>query len=432
MKKDIQGQKITEKQEVMVKSKKYYILLVLSLAAIIVAGFLLTACAKPSPTPTPTAKPSPTPKTLKLGVILPLSGPVAKWGIPFRNGAALLAKMINDGGGLHIGGDTYFIKLIEQDDKFTADTAATAARSLIERYKVDLIYGSIGSHVQVAIQEVSEPAGVICLHAAAADKTLKGKHYSFRGYLSYYETYPGLLRWVSKTYPEAKRIALLGLNYESSWYGHELVEKFAPRVGMSVVYNQYYEGGTKDFTPFLVKALATKPDIFFNTSSPSPDWALIMKQARELGYKGLFMESHPPAIGELVPIAGKDVVEGEIGVGYATSGPMASEATKNFVQAYVNKYGEWAVEALVLTPALDAIFQAMEQAGSLESDKVVAVLESGKTWETLVGIPGTFGLSKKYDLPHQWIAPQYVHTVKNGEDVAVAKISMDEIIHGWD
>ena len=62
------------------KSKRYYILLVLPLVAVIIAGSLLTACAKPSPTPTPTEKPTPTPKTLKLGIVLPLSGPVAKVG----------------------------------------------------------------------------------------------------------------------------------------------------------------------------------------------------------------------------------------------------------------------------------------------------------------------------------------------------------------
>ncbi|MGD0916682.1 MAG: ABC transporter substrate-binding protein [Thermodesulfobacteriota bacterium] len=369
-------------------------------------------------------------KTLKVGIVLPLSGPVAKWGVSFRNGAVLLAEMINAKGGLNIGKDKYLIELPEQDDKFTAEGAATAARSLIERDKVNLIYGGIGTHLVLAIAQVAEPAHIITLHCAGANEAIakaKGNRYTFRGYICYNETYPGLLGWVAKTHPQAKSIALLGLNYESSWFGHELIGKLAPGLGMSVVYNEYYEGGTKDFTPFLVKALAAKPNIMFNTSSPTPDWALIMKQARQLGFEGLFMESHPPSLSELTPIAGKEVVEGIIGVGDATSGPMATQGTKDFVQAYIKKHGTWDAEAIVLAPSLHAIFQAMEQAGSLASDKVVAILESGKQWKTILGIVGKFGGTRIYGQPHQWLAPQYVLVVKSGEDVAVSEIPVTEM-----
>jgi branched-chain amino acid transport system substrate-binding protein len=384
----------------------------------IVIVFLLVPCSKAEA------------KNLKVGIVLPLSGPVAKWGVSFRNGAGLLAEMINAKGGLNIGKDKYLIQLLEQDDKFTAEGAATAARSLIERDKVNLIYGSIGTHVSLAIAQVAEPAHVITLHSAGADDTIakaKGNRYTFRGYICYNETYPGVLKWVAKTYPKTKKIALLGLNYESSWFGHELIGKLAPGSGMSVVYNEYYEGGTKDFTPFLVKALAAKPDLFFNTSSPSPDWALIMKQARELGFKGFFAESHPPMLPEYIPISGKEPVEGLIGVGDAISGPMVKQATKDFVQAYIKKHGAWDPEAIVMTPALHAIFQAMEQAGSLESDKVVTILESGKQWKTILGIVGKFGGTKIYGQPHQWLAPQYVIVVKSGEPVAMSEIPVKEM-----
>ena len=304
------------------REKKWGLLLP-GLVLLLLVSLLAFSCAKQQTTPGET-------KTLRVGICLPLSGPCAAWGIPFRNGAALVADMRNAEGGLQIGNDRYIVELYEQDSKFTAEGAATATRNLLERSKVDLIYGSLSTAELVAELGITEPARILVVHAAAGDETISKAseiRYAFRAWVSYDHTFPALLGWVSKTYPLAKNIALLNPNIESSWSGDELAKKVAASLGMSVVYNDYFEEGTQDFTPFLVKALAAKPDFLLNTATSTPDWGLMMKQARDLGYEGLFLDIHMLDITGLTPIAGADVVEGMIGIGDVSVGPSVKQGT---------------------------------------------------------------------------------------------------------
>ena len=74
------------------------------------------------------------------------------------------------------------------------------------------------------------------------------------------------------------------------------------------------------------------------------------------------------------------------------------------------------------------MFQAFEQAGTLDTDKVLAILESGKIWDTVTGVSGVFAGTSMYGLPHQWLCPQYIHVCENGQDVIIAEISLDELL----
>ena len=201
---------------------------------------------------------------------------------------------------------------------------------------------------------------------------------------------------------------------------------------MQVVYDDYFEGGTKDFDPFLLRALAKKPDMFFNTASPGATWGLIMKQARNLGFKGFFFESHPPAVTEDMEIAGKEAIQGLIGFGYPTSGKLAPKGLKMFRSKYTEKYGQWSNDSLVPALPLCAVFSAFEQANSLNSDKVVRVLESGRKWKTPFGVTGIFAGAKTYGYPHQWFAPEYVLQVKGEKAVPIDIIPIEDMIHGWE
>ncbi len=373
-------------------------------------------------------------KTFKIGVCMALTGPGGAWGIPIgRNATNLVADYFNTRGGLNVGGQKYKIVVVEADTQFTPEVASTAARRLVEKDKIDLMVGPLAGATTPPAQAVTEAAGILQVHTAAPDETItKDKRHAFRSFISYYEMFPGVLRWVKKAHPEVKKIALLGLNYESSWYGHKLVEQLAPRLGFEIVYNDYYEPGTKDMYPHLQKLMAKNPHAIFNTSSPTPPTALIVKQAKELGYKGIFFQGHSAQVDEMAKIASKKALEGFISGDYLTKGPKADPRTKAFIQKAIDKYGSWDANTFINTPTLFAVLMAIEEAGTLNVDKIIALLESGKVWDTPVGIKGTFGMKKKYGHDHQWLAPQWMHEVKNGKNTPIGEITIEEMIHGWD
>jgi len=374
-------------------------------------------------------------KTFKIGLDLTFSGAAGAWGKIFKNGDQMVADYFNSKGGVKIGGESYQIVFVEGDNGFTAEGGANVGRRLIDADKVRMIHGGIVTQDTLGLQEVSEPAKVISMTTGAADEVIRkdaGKKYSFRAYISYSETYPAMLKWLSRVHPDKKRIALLDLNYDSSWRGHKLINQNAPKFGLEVVYDDYYDKGTKDFYPFLTKALAKKPDVFFNAGSPPPEWALRIKQARELGYKGLFMENHPLELETMAEIAGAENLEGLIGIDYVTEGKLASEATKNFRATYIKKHGHWDPFAIMVAPPLAVILQAFEKAGSLDSDKVVPILESGKETPNFTGITGAFGGMSRYGRNAQWLCPQYIHVAKDGKAVPLmnGKVTIQDMLAG--
>lgn len=373
-------------------------------------------------------------KVFKVGAALAFSGPLAFVGNGFRNGAQITADYFNERGGLRIGNDTYRIEIVDADTKFTADGATTAARRLVDSDKVDMVIGAIAGPQTLGVLSVTEPAKILTLHSAGVNESIGkkyGRKYSFRGWMSYDEIAPGVFKWL-KANRGIQKVAMLDMDYESSHHGHEVVHKICDKLGLKVVYDEFYEAGTKDLSPFLLKAIAKKPDVIFNTATSGTGWGLLIKQGRELGYEGLFSENHPPTPNETGEIAGMDNMQGLIGFGYATGGDMAPEGMLAFKKAYVEKFGSWHEHATVLGIPFASVLMAIEKAGTLDSDKIVAELESGAEWELPWGITGTWAGTKAYGQPHQWFAPCYAIEVQGEEAVPIGVIPMSDLLHGWE
>jgi len=373
-------------------------------------------------------------KVFKVGAALAFSGPLAFVGNGFRNGAQITVDYFNGKGGLKIGEDSYRIEIVDADTKFTADGATTAARRLVDAEKVHMVIGAIAGPQTLGVLSVTGPAKIITLHSAGVTESIDKKHgrkYSFRGWMSYDEIAPGVFKWLKKN-RGIQRIAMLDLDYESSHHGHDVVQRIAEKLGLEVVYDEFYEGGTKDLSPFLLKAIAKKPDVIFNTATSGTGWGLLIKQARELGYEGLFAENHPPTPKETGEIAGMDNMQGLIGFGYATDGEMAPEGMVAFKDAYVKKYGSWHEHSTVLGIPFASVLMAIEKAGTLDPDKIAAVLESGAEWKIPWGITGTWGGAGSYGHPHQWFAPNYAIEVQGEKAVPIGVIPMSDLLHGWD
>ena len=375
-------------------------------------------------------------KTFKVGLCMTFSGPAGAWGVTFGNSCRLVADSINAKGGLDIGGEKYKIIFVEGDTKFTPEGSATVAQRLIDREKVNMIVGAIVSHTTLGMQELTEPAKVISLTTAMSDKVIsatEGKKYSYRAYISISEVLSGMFQWMAKHHPDKKRIAMVDEDYESAWIAQKMVKKYAPSLGYEVVYDDFFPLGTKDLFPWLTKAMLKKPDVLLNVGSSNPSYALAIKQAAQLNFKGLKIECIPMALNLMSQIGGAANMEGLHDIEYLSSGPQVSVATKDFMARYAKAHGSWDPNALLLPPAFEAILRAFEVANSLDPDKVKAVLESGRSWQTVSGVTGRFGSKSRYGRNAQWLAPQYIHQVENGQVAPVkdGKISIDQMLKGW-
>src|SRR5439155_1436066 len=155
-------------------------------------------------------------KTLSIGVLGPLSGGAASYGVELVRGAEMKADEINKAGGLKVGGDVYKIKIVSYDHKALAADAATAANKLVFQDKVKYIIGNAVGATCNAVQTVTEPEKVLFSFVCWVTSNLgPDKPYSFRAMLSQCEVADPFYRCAKEKHPTGKRGAAISHNATS-------------------------------------------------------------------------------------------------------------------------------------------------------------------------------------------------------------------------
>jgi branched-chain amino acid transport system substrate-binding protein len=354
-------------------------------------------------------------KELKIGAIFPLSGRGATWGMAAQKAITVKQKEVNGKGGLKVGGDTYKLEIIWEDDKFNAAAGRMAAEKLVNRDRVKFILGSQSSAVILAVQPITEPNKILFLVNSFAREVLApDKPYSFRMVLTSNEILQGMYPWMSKTYPDLKTVAFVEPNDASGWSVEKDCRRMAEQSKYQIVFSQFYERGTSDFYPLLNKMIAAKPDFVDFSGAPPGDQALMVKQMRELGYKGKTFSSTTMDPAEFCKIAGVENSEGHISNTHDLLGAYTTEGQKKYYDGYIAMYGK---PFDPVTPKyqvyLDVLIQALEKAGTLDTAKVMETMEKTEEWQTIFGT-SKFGGKEHYGIKRQIVTPVYISEVIKG------------------
>src|SRR5678816_1193755 len=162
---------------------------------------------------------------IKIGNIMPYSGPASAYGIIGRTEAAYFKK-INDAGGINCRK----INFISYDDAYSPPKAVEQARKLVESDEVLLIFNSLGTPSNSAIQKYMNSKKVPQLFVATgATKWNDPKNFPWTmGWQPNYQTEAQIYaQYILKTKPNAK-IAVL---YQNDDYGKDYLEGFLKGLG---------------------------------------------------------------------------------------------------------------------------------------------------------------------------------------------------------
>lgn len=354
-------------------------------------------------------------KVLKMGAIFPLSGRGATWGLAAQKAITVKQKEVNGRGGLNVGGEKYKIEIIWEDDKYNAAAGRMAAEKLVNRDKVKFIHGSQSSAVILAVQPITEPNKILFLVNSYAKEVLTpDKPYTFRMVLTSNEILQGMYPWMNKTYPRLKNVAFVEPNDASGWSIEKDCKRIAEQNQFQVVFSQFYERGTSDFYPLLNKLIVQKPDFIDFTGAPPGDQALIVKQMRELGYKGKTFSGTTMDPLEFCKIAGVQNAEGHISNTHDLLGAYTTEGQKKYYDDYMAIHGK---PFDPVTPKyhlyLDILVQAIEKSGSLDPTQVKETMEKTEEWHTIFGA-AKFGGKEHYGIKRQIVTPVYISEIVNG------------------
>ncbi len=355
-------------------------------------------------------------KELKIGAIFPLSGRGATWGMAAQKGITIKQKEVNGKGGLKVGADHYKIEILWEDDKFNAATGRMAAEKLINRDQVKFILGSQSSAVILAVQPITEPNKILFLVNSYAKEVLAPeKPFTFRMVLTSNEVLQGMYPWMTKTYPGLKTVAFIEPNDASGWSVEKDCKRMAEQNKYQVVFSQFYERGTSDFYPLLNKMIAGKPDFVDFSGAPPGDQALMVKQMRELGYKGKTFSSTTMDPTEFCKIAGVQNAEGHISNTHDLLGDYTNEAQKKYYEDYIALYGK---PFDPVTPKyqvyIEVLIQAIEKSGSIDPTEVKDTMEKVDEWVTIFG-PTKFGGKEHYGIKRQVVTPVYISEIIGGK-----------------
>lgn len=221
---------------------------------------------------------------LKIGVLFPLSGPMALIGNEAYQAAEVARDIINDRGGV-LGRKVEFAVADAPDPK----SANAEATRLIIREKVPLIAGSYASSLSLAASEVAEREEVLYWETVAVADKITRRNYQNVMRTTFNASMMGetaadfakeLAAKLGKE-PKALRVAVIS---EDSEFGQSVGDAAAARVktlGLNLVANERYSRTVTDLSSLVLKLKSTEPDVMIATSYLN-DGVLFWRQAREL------------------------------------------------------------------------------------------------------------------------------------------------------
>ncbi|UGY19373.1 ABC transporter substrate-binding protein [Bradyrhizobium septentrionale] len=239
---------------------------------------------------------------IKIGNIMPYSGAASAYGVIGKTEEAYFRKVNAEGG---INGRK--ITFISYDDAYTPPKTVEQARKLVESDEVLIIFNSLGTPPNSAIQKYMNQKKVPQLFVATgATKWNDPKEFPWTmGWQPNYQSESIIYaKYILKNKPDA-RIAVL---YQNDDYGKDYLKGFKDGLGAKaasmIVAEDSYEVTEPTIDSHIVKLKATGADVFFNITTPKFA-AQAIKKNNELGWKPLhFLNNVSSSIGSVIKPAG--------------------------------------------------------------------------------------------------------------------------------
>jgi branched-chain amino acid transport system substrate-binding protein len=216
--------------------------------------------------------------TIKVGIVLPLTGPQAKFGEIEKQSFDMALEEINGGGGVK----GMKLEFIMEDDTGRPEVGRSVVEKLITKDKVVMLGGGYSSSVVFAVAGVAQQNRIpFLVNTGAADKiTEQGWDYVFRLNPPVSEYASGVETFLAEVV-KPKDAVILHENSLFGTKGAKAFQKSCDKLGIKVLMTEGYEHGGIDFKPVLVKVKQLNPDLVYMISYIM-DASLLMRQAREL------------------------------------------------------------------------------------------------------------------------------------------------------
>jgi branched-chain amino acid transport system substrate-binding protein len=292
--------------------------------------------------------PKAAPQAVKIGAVLPLSGPAAVFGEDARNGLLMAAEEINAKGKVNI-------TLIIEDGQADVKTSISAFNKLtdIDDAKIDLTFVS---GIALALKPLAKEKGILFFADASHPNITDAENPLVFRHSQLGDQEAGLLFQKAEDL-KAKNIGVLLINDD---YSYVFLNEFTAEAKQAniTLNHELFDKKATDVKTELTKLMAANPDTIILVGY-SPLIATAAKTLKELNFKGNIIASF--GFSSLAPAAG----ESAKGIYYTEFKLIGSEKSKSFEDGYKERYGRTpSVTAALFYEDLLLISSAIESAGS--------------------------------------------------------------------
>jgi len=373
------------------------------------------------------AQPSNAADTLKLGLSVPLSGAGSTWGVGMKWSAEEAAKEINAKGGIKISGKTYMVEIVAYDNKYNTVEGTKAAQALFDRDNVEFVVGAMGTGPTAALQSIGERRGKL-IFTTAWGRNIKGPDHptTFTEGDTTAETLPYLYKYIKKTHPNAKTVALINQNDASGTAVEKDAKEYWEKAGFTVILSDFFERDTTSFQSLATKLVQAKPDIVDLPGGPPDTAGLIFKELRTQGWNGIQVIGAGGSAAALVKTGG-DAAEGTfMGLVANFSSATATPLQRQLDAAAIKALGEPLNPVTICTwDAVMALKAALENAQTMDPKKVSETLRT-VIFDSSYG-PAAFGGAETYGIAQQILIPVGIAQIKDGKISEIARIVPEEL-----
>jgi branched-chain amino acid transport system substrate-binding protein len=350
-------------------SKKGLIALTLGL---LVSAMFVISCAP--------SKPAVEAEKVVIGYTGPLTGGAALFGINCRDGLMMAADKLNKAGGIKVGGTSYNFEIVALDNRYIPAEGVAAYKRLVSEHNIHVFF-TPQAFVTIPVMSFNVEDNVLIFTYSGLPTLMEPGNPLFIRIAGDSRAYIGVFCETARGFGY-KKLSLLRGSDSFGDFEFLLINAIWPYLGGEILEDAKADFYTvTDFYPYLTPVLAKNPDVIFITG-PSEPGGLLIKQARELGYKGGFICGQQIKMNEIVSFAGGigkcDGCIGNPAFWEVVNAPQTSKERKAGLEAFAQQYKErfgpdkdisWDVG--LNYEAFFIMAHAMEEAGTVTDAKAI-------------------------------------------------------------
>jgi branched-chain amino acid transport system substrate-binding protein len=276
---------------------------------------------------------------IKVGNIMPYSGPASAYGVIGKTEEAYF-RMVNDQGGIN----GRKVNFVTYDDAYSPPKAVEQVRKLVESDEVLLVFNPLGTPSNSAIQKYLNSKKVPQLFVATgATKWNDPKDFPWT--MGWQPSYQSEARIYAKFLLKEKPDAKIAIIYQNDDFGKDYLKGTKDGLGAKaasmIVIEESYEVSEPSIDSHIVKIKSANPDVVLIYTTPKFG-AQTIKKIAELTWKPMQIITNVSAsVGSVMKPAGFENSQGVLSAAYAKDGADSqwdSDAGMKKWIAFLDKY----------------------------------------------------------------------------------------------